>query len=192
MDIFKLCFRQNITLETQWIPRSLNDRPDILSRFIDPDDWSLHPSVFRVLDARFGPHSIDRFSSHYNAQLPVFNTKYASPGSCGVDAFTQDWSSHNNWLCPPVSLIVKCVRHLESCGGSGTLILPEWPSSFFWLFLHLASGSFKSFVKCVVPLPKIRDLLVEGPGQNVLYKRRQSVFVGCPVFRMLALRLKFC
>jgi ribonuclease HI len=46
MDIFQLCFRQNITLETQWIPRSLNDRADILSRFIDPDDWSLHPSVF--------------------------------------------------------------------------------------------------------------------------------------------------
>ena len=104
MDICQLCFRQGITLETQWIPRSLNDRADMLSRFIDPDDWSVHPSVFLMLDARFGPHTVDRFSSHYNSQLPHFNTKYASPGSCGVDALTQDWSGRNNWLCPPASL----------------------------------------------------------------------------------------
>lgn len=163
----------------------------MLSRFIDPDDWSVHPSVFHMLDARFGPHTVDRFSSHYNFQLPLFNTKYASPGSCGVDALTLDWSGHNNWLCPPANLIVKCVRHLESCRGTGTLIIPEWPSAFFWPFLHADSSSFKPFVKEVVPLPRIKDLLLEGPGQAILYKRRQSVFVGCPAFRILALRLEF-
>ncbi|XP_068715338.1 uncharacterized protein [Montipora foliosa] len=191
MDVFQLCFRQGITLEAQWIPRSLNDRADVLSRFIDPDDWSVHPSVFHMLDARFGPHTVDRFSSHYNFQLPLFNTKYASPGSCGVDALILDWSGHNNWLCPPANLIVKCVRHLESCRGTGTLIISEWPSAFFWPFLHADSSSFKPFVKEVVPLPRIKDLLLEGPGQAILYKRRQSVFVGCPAFRILALRLEF-
>ena len=35
MDICQLCFRQGISLETQWIPRSLNDKADVLSRFID-------------------------------------------------------------------------------------------------------------------------------------------------------------
>lgn len=191
MDIFQLCLNHNIALQAQWIPRTLNERADVLSRFIDPDDWSIHPSIFRMVDTRFGPHSIDRFASHYNAQLSLFNTKYASPGSCGVDAFTQDWSQENNWLCPPVTSVVQCVRYLESCHGSGTLIIPEWPSTVFWPFLHCSAKSFQPFVKHVLPLPQIKDLLIEGPGQSAMYKRKQSVFVGCPNFRMLALRLEF-
>ena len=105
LDIFQLCLENAIVLEAQWTPRSLIDRADMLSRFIDPDDWSLHPSVFRLLDARWGPHTIDRFASHYITQLPLFNSKYASPRTCGVDAFIQDWSRWHNWLCaPPRSL----------------------------------------------------------------------------------------
>ena len=51
MDIFNLCFVNSIVLEVQWIPRSLNERADLLSRFVDKDDWSVNPSVFRVIDA---------------------------------------------------------------------------------------------------------------------------------------------
>lgn len=146
MDICQLCFRQGISLETQWIPRSHHDRADVLSRFIDPDDWSVHPSVFLMLDARFGPHTVDRFSSHYNSQLPHFNTKYASPGSCGVDALTQDWSGRNNWLCPPASLkwsasaisnLVVALEHWSYLNGhqlfSGRFCMPiPVPSSPSW------------------------------------------------------------
>ena len=59
---------------------------DLLSRFVDKDDWSVNPSVFRVIDAKWGPHTIDRFASHYNAQVPRFNSKFSSPGCSGVDA----------------------------------------------------------------------------------------------------------
>ena len=51
MDIFNLCLVNSIILEAQWIPRSLNERADLLSRFVDKDDWSVNPSVFRVIDA---------------------------------------------------------------------------------------------------------------------------------------------
>ena len=50
MDIFSLCFVNSIVLEAQWIPRLLNERADLLSRFVDKDDWSVNPSVFRVID----------------------------------------------------------------------------------------------------------------------------------------------
>lgn len=33
------------------------------------------------------------------------------------------------------------------------------------------------------------DLLIEGLGQMVAYRRNPSVFVGCPSFKMLALRI---
>ena len=52
MDIFNLCLVNSIILEAQWIPRSLNERADFLSRFVDKDDWSVNPSVFRVIDAK--------------------------------------------------------------------------------------------------------------------------------------------
>jgi len=166
MDIFRLCLSNGITLQSQWIPRSLNGRADLLSRFVDPDDWSLHPSVFRMLDCRFDPHSVDRFASHYTAQVNRFNSKFACPYSCGVDAFTQNWSNDNNWLCPPTSLIVQCIRHLEECGGSGTLIVPEWRSAIFWPFLHdCACGSFKEFVKVALPLPNVARLRLRDSPQ---------------------------
>ena len=191
MSIFDLCLSNGITLEAQWIPRSQNEKADLLSRFVDKDDWCVNPSVFRLLDAKWGPHTFDRFATYYNAQLPRFNSKFASPGCSGVDALAQDWSSENNWICPPVCLIVDSVRHLMSCSGRGTLIIPEWPSAHFWPFLRDGSSRFSSFVKEVFVLPGVGDLLLEGPGQKQIYKSRPSVFRGCPRFRMLALRLDF-
>ena len=112
MDIFNLCLVNSIILEAQWIPRSLTERADLLSRFVDKDDWSVNPSVFRVIDAKWGPHTIDRFASHYNAQVPRFISKFASPRCSGVDALAQDWLDEKNWVCSPVSAIVPSVRAL--------------------------------------------------------------------------------
>ena len=52
MGIFNLCLVNSIVLEVQWIPRSLNERADLLSRFVEKDDWSVNPSVCRVMDAK--------------------------------------------------------------------------------------------------------------------------------------------
>ena len=65
-------------MEAQWIPRSLNERADLLSRFVDKDDWRVNPSMFRLVDAKWGPHTIDHFASYYNAQLPRFNSKFGA------------------------------------------------------------------------------------------------------------------
>ena len=178
-------------MEAQWIPRSLNERADLLSRFVDKDDWRLNPSVFRLVDAKWGPHAIDRFASYYNAQLPSFNSKFASPGCSGVDALVQDWSRENNWVCPPGGLVVDAVRDFTACSGRGTLIIPEWPSTYFWPFLRDGPSRFKSFVREVFVLPATKDLILEGPGQRQIYKSYPSGFHGCPKFRMLALRVDF-
>ena len=36
-----------------------NERADLLSRFVDKDDWRVNPSVFRLVDAKWGPHTIE-------------------------------------------------------------------------------------------------------------------------------------
>ena len=130
LDIFQICTTYGLIINSQWIPRCLDERADILSRFVDKDDWSINPAVFRVTDAKWGPHTIDRFAPHYNAQTPRYNSKFASPGCSGVDALAQDWSRDNNWICPPVGLIIHSVRLLMSVSGVGTLIVPEWLSSY--------------------------------------------------------------
>ena len=158
---------------------------------IDRDDWSLNPEVFMSLDARWGPHTVDRFSSYFNSQVIRFNSKYFSPGCPAVDALAQVWSSDNNWLCPPVHLIVAAVQHLRYHKGVGTLVLPEWPSASFGPFLHSSPSQFASFVKEFLVLLRLPDLLIEGPGQRVTYRRKPSLFVGCPSFNMLALRIDF-
>ena len=70
MDIFNLCLVYSlhvdpnngcggdhlvysIVLEAQWIPRSHNERAGLLGTFVDKDDCSISPSVFRVIDAKW-------------------------------------------------------------------------------------------------------------------------------------------
>ena len=86
----------------------------MLSHLVDKDDWAVNARIFCIIDAKWGPHTNDCFASYYNSQLPHFNSKHASPRSSGVDSFAQNWSNDNNWLCPPVYLIVQTVRKLQT------------------------------------------------------------------------------
>ena len=65
MTIFELCFTHNIS-----IPHSLNEYADTISRFVDHDDWGLHPSLFHYLNSIWGPHSCSGlFVSPHNQKL---------------------------------------------------------------------------------------------------------------------------
>jgi hypothetical protein len=41
-----------------------------LSRELDTEDWQLNPRLFAHLQSLWGPHTIDRFASMQNTQLP--------------------------------------------------------------------------------------------------------------------------
>ena len=43
LAVFSVCLANNIPLEAEWIPRESNKQADLLSRFIDKDDWSINP-----------------------------------------------------------------------------------------------------------------------------------------------------
>lgn len=61
-----------------------------------------------------GPHTVDRFANHENSQLLVFNSKRSCPGTSGTDAFSFNWADGNNWLCPPISLILRAIDKVRS------------------------------------------------------------------------------
>ena len=96
-----------------------------------------------------GPHTVDRFASHYNSQLPWFNSQFWNPGSKAVDTFTLDWSDENNWLCPPVYLVPRVIQHARKCKAQGTLVVPEWPSAPFWPILFPEESKSAPFVTIV-------------------------------------------
>ena len=191
VKLYDVCVQHQIILQCEWIPRTQNTTVDTISRIVDLDDWKLNPKLFQILDEKWGPHTIDRFASSYNTQLPRFNSRFWSPGSEATDAFTLDWANENNWLCPPVNQIVKVIAHLRTCKSVGTLIVPFWPSAPFWPVLVPQPGVFLTGVVDYVSLPLLSDTFIPGRGQCIVYKSKPSIFTGKPSFPLFALRLRF-
>ncbi len=191
IDIYNACLEYDVSIEAEWLPRDSNQRADELSRIIDPDDWSLNRDVFVMLDRQFGPHTIDRFASYYNSQLPRFNSRFWNPGCEAADAFTQNWHLENNWVCPPASIVLSAVRHMMKCRAVGTVIVPQWPSAAFWPVLSPSIGSFRGYLVTHVVLPSIADLCIAGRGQSIVYKQGKRVFEGALSFKLIALRYDF-
>ena len=88
----------------------------------------LHPALFRWLNRRLGPFSIDRFASNLNAQLPRFNTRFWEPNSEGINALAQDWSQESNYANPPWALIPRVIQKVLSNQAVCTLIAPVFPA----------------------------------------------------------------
>ena len=105
-----------------------NTTADTLSRQPDPHNWMLHPKLFHMLDVMWGPHTVDRFATFLNAQLPTFNSRYWEPMSAGVDALAQDWSEENNFINPPWALLPKIIEKVIADRAVATIIAPIWPS----------------------------------------------------------------
>ena len=186
LRIFSLTVQSQIRLEPEWIPRELNERADYLSRIIDYDDWQLNPSVFSELEDCWGPHSVDRFASFHNCQVPRFNSRCWNPGSEAVDAFTVDWSGENNWWCPPIGLIPRVIRHAQACRAEGSMVVPLWPSAVFWpLVCPVNTGFFASFIRDVRELPQVDSLFLPGLSGSILFNGES------PNTKVLALRCNF-
>ena len=64
-----------------------------------------------------------------------FNSRFYQPGVEAVDAFTQNWNGENYWILPPVSQVSGVISHAGACKAVGTLVIPMWKSSYFWLLL---------------------------------------------------------
>jgi len=55
LEIFQFCAVNNVSIEIEWVPRSLNEYADLLSRVIDFDDWSVSTDFFTYISSLFGP-----------------------------------------------------------------------------------------------------------------------------------------
>ena len=180
-DIFSFCYNYGINLEIDWVPRSLNDKADYLSKIVDFDDWEVVPEIFQFLDSRWGPHTVDCFATFYNFKVPRFFSRFWNPGSSGVDAFFQTWQGENCWVVPPVVLLSKVLRFMYLSRAQGTLVLPYWPSAPFWPLL------VRDFWEFVIDYQFFVGALSVRQGRN------SNSLLGSPTWsgHIIAVRLVF-
>ena len=66
-DLWSMCYRAHILLIAVHRPSKVNVRADRLFRWKhDHTDIRLEPKVFKMIDRRYGLHSMDLFATHDN------------------------------------------------------------------------------------------------------------------------------
>jgi hypothetical protein len=145
---------------------------------LDTDDWGISNRFFSILQRKWGDFSVDCFANFYNSKVEKFYSFYQVPGSAGVDAFSFDWGGEFCLLVPPVCIIGLVLRHLLLCKGKGVLVVPCWPSCYFWPML------INDFCKFIEDIFKVKGnkVLVHGINTNSL--------LGSPDFAGFILAIK--
>ena len=146
---------------------------------LSSDEWGLSKRDCKLISFRLGCQpTIDAFASRKNAVLPAFFSKCPQIGAQGVDFFAQDLKSDQvYWCTPPVSIIVKVVRHILDWDTPVCAILnmPEWHSAQFWPFM-VKNDKFAPFIQRVAfTRPRF-----------IAYNDSSNVFTGRKEFRMIS------
>jgi len=183
IEIFETSLNYGCKIHPLWIPREENVSADYISKIRDTDSWGIDNKLFLFVQKHFGKFTFDRFADNLNRKTPNFSSRYHCPGTCYVNAFTENWSGHFNWICPPVSLISAALEHAKVCKAISVFLIPEWPSSYFWpIIIERGGKRFKSFVK---------EVLVLDPYYISPNEQNESAVKGFKNFRALAILIDF-
>ena len=135
IEIFTFCTENGISLEIEWLPRTLNQKADYFSKIVDCDDWVLSVKLFNMLNRIWSPFTTDWFVSEHNAKIGRYDSQFWSTTCKGIDAFTENWGDGNGLFVPPINLIPRVLMHMSVCKGYGVLVVPLWRSNSFWPML---------------------------------------------------------
>ena len=135
VQLINLLSKLNLSIISIHVPRehSLLVLADQGSKFMDTDDWSIDDNSLQTLQVIAGEQiTCDVFAYNSNARVQKFYSKIPSPGCSGVNAFSLDWSSDFNFICPPVKDVCYVLKHIQRKPTKGILVRPSWPSAVFW------------------------------------------------------------
>jgi hypothetical protein len=127
-----LAHQMSVRILPVYIPTEENILADAASRFQEIPDWRLHPSIFRAITARWGLPVIDLFARDASKQTKRFYSWNAFDNSEGVDALSQRWDFPVAYAFPPVALLKRVVKKMETSRGTFILVSPLWEAQT-WL-----------------------------------------------------------
>jgi hypothetical protein len=115
-----------------WIKGSLNIEANAASRWIDCNDWTVHPHCLHCMWLELGPWTIDCFTDHINHQALRFNSLFLVPGTEAQDAFSMAWGDGVSLLVPPFYLILRMLQHLVESQAVGLIVILRWEAQPWW------------------------------------------------------------
>ena len=147
--LFFTTAKLNLSLHMSYIPTGQNPA-DAPSRRLSHLDGKLSDGLWEIVQREFGGregNSCDLMALDSNAMrdvhgnpLPHF-TPIPSPGSSGVNLFTQDLLSHGAlmtrpYVYPPIALTGPVLKFLQSYRQSCTVVvLDRFPKKYWWPIL---------------------------------------------------------
>ena len=122
-----------IQLSVRWIASKDNALADALSRGSPFDDLTITDDAWAELDARWGPHDVDRYATAATARTASYNSLLPEAGSAGAAALAQEWAGVNNYVFAPVTELPRVAQLLhERPLIRATLVVPYWPAQAWW------------------------------------------------------------
>jgi hypothetical protein len=147
-------------LPIEYINTLDNTHADEDSRWTDYQDWVVTDAAWGVMEEAFGPHTFDRFASLANTRCGEFTSRYCQPGCHWPDSLHQPWGlGHNNYCCPPETLLLPLLNHLERCKAVATVVVPNYPGRWAPVMARLEVAR--------VPLPPVAESFAPGPSGSV-------------------------
>ena len=132
--LWRLLDTAGIQLTVRWIASKDNELADALSRGSPFDDLTITDEAWRSVEARWGPHTIDRFATAETARVRRFNSLLPEAASEGAGALAQEWpAGENNYIFPPVAELPRIAQLLQERPLiEATLVVPHWPAQAWW------------------------------------------------------------
>jgi len=125
--IYETTLQFNIALSLVYVP-SKDNLADAPSRVLSSSDCLLSPHVWKEIEKRWGPHSIDLMALDSNApvdaqgsRLRLF-TPWPTKDSVGVNVLSH---LDNAYVFPPLALVGVVLRFLASQSCPFTIVVPD-------------------------------------------------------------------
>lgn len=119
-------------IQAVFIGTKENIAADHLSRERDTHSWSVKESIFRKLEEKVGPHTMDWFASKENKKTKRFCARWNHPEAVAADALSISWKNENGWIVPPIPLIPKVVEKIKEEKAMTTIIIPKWTAQVWY------------------------------------------------------------
>ena len=127
--LLEFAFQNSIILVPKHLPGKLNTLADMGSRR-NPisTEWTLDKRTFNWLTEIVGRPQVDLFANRINRQVKGFISPFPDSLAVGTNALSEDWNRwENNYLFPPVNLLLCVMTCLSVYRGKGVLIAPDFP-----------------------------------------------------------------